>query len=210
MHKDRILIVEDETAIRDALREFLEKKGCEVATAGTCVLAEQLWRGTRPDVAVLDYSLPDGNALELIPRLKAIDASIPVIILTGHGSINLAVEAVKLGAEQFLTKPAEFATLFVLIQRSLENQRNRRKQLAEKSRMRRQNLDPFLGESPVIRRLSEMAHKVALAESPVLIQGETGTVKGVLARWLHQHGLRALEPFVDLNCGGLSRYLLET
>jgi DNA-binding NtrC family response regulator len=161
-------------------------------------------------VAVLDYRLPDGNALQLLPRLKASDSSIPIIILTGHGSIDLAVEAVKLGATQFLTKPIELAALFVMIQASVENRRNRQKQLVEKNRQRRERIDPFLGRSAAIRKVEELANKVAGADSPVLIQGETGTGKGVLTRWIHAHGQRAAEPFLDLNCGGLSHDLLET
>ncbi len=210
MPKDKVLIVEDEKEICDVLCDYLQTKGYEVATAGTCAQAEQVWRAARPDVAVLDHSLPDGTSLGLIPRLKAFDPSIQIIILTGYGSIDLAVEAIKLGAEQFLTKPAELATLYIVIQRSLENQRNHRRQLAEKTRLRRQTLDPFLGVSQGVQELAEYAQKVALGDSPVLIQGETGTGKGVLARWLHQNGPRASEPFVDLNCGGLSHDLLES
>src|SRR5437899_8817982 len=136
MPRDKVLIIEDEIAIREVIRQFLEARGYEVMETGTCAGAERLWRAG-PDIAVLDYSLPDGNALQLLPRLKSLDSSIPVIILTGHGSIDLAVEAIKLGAEQFLTKPTELATLALVIQRGLENQRNRLKQLADKSQMRR-------------------------------------------------------------------------
>jgi len=210
MHKDKVLIVEDEQEICDVVRDYLENKGYEVTTAATCAQAEQVWRAARPDVAVLDHSLPDGNSLSLIPRLKAFDSTVRVIILTGYGSIDLAVEAIKQGAEQFLTKPAELATLHIVIQRSLENQRNHRRQLAERTRLRRQTLDPFLGRSVRVQELAEYAHKVASSESPVLIQGETGTGKGVLARWMHQNGPRASEPFVDLNCGGLSHEFLES
>jgi DNA-binding NtrC family response regulator len=210
MHKNKVLIVDDEPDVRESMRRFLESKGCDTAMASSCDIAEQVCRTTRPDIAVLDYSLPDGNALELIPRLRAIDQSIPVIILTGYGSIELAVEAIKLGADQFLTKPAELSALMVLIQRSLENQRNHRKQVAEKTRMHRNALDPFIGDSEGIKKLSELANKVAATDSPVLILGETGSGKGVLARWLHQNGPRAPEPFVDLNCGGFSRELLDT
>jgi DNA-binding NtrC family response regulator len=210
MHKNKVLIVDDNPDVRESMRRFLESKGCDTAMASSCDIAEQVCRTTRPDIAVLDYSLPDGNALELIPRLRAIDQSIPVIILTGYGSIELAVEAIKLGADQFLTKPAELSALMVLIQRSLENQRNHRKQVAEKTRMHRNALDPFIGNSEGIKKLSELANKVAATDSPVLILGETGSGKGVLARWLHQNGPRAPEPFVDLNCGGFSRELLDT
>src|ERR1700724_4764439 len=106
MHRARVLIVEGEKETCGVLRSYLEDKGYEVSTAATCASTEQIWRTRRPDIAILDYSLSDGNALGLIPRLKAIDASIPIILLTGYGSIDFAVEAVKLGADMFLPKPA--------------------------------------------------------------------------------------------------------
>jgi DNA-binding NtrC family response regulator len=207
---DKILLVEDELEIREVIKQYLQANGYDLLEADGCAQAEQVWRAGRPDVAVLDYSLRDGNALDLIPRLKAIDPLVPIIILTGHASIDLAVEAVKLGAEQFLTKPTELATLLVVIERSLENQRNRQKGLAEKSRLQREAVNPFLGSSAAIQQLAETAHKVLSTDRPVLIQGETGTGKGVLAKWLHLQGPRGAEPFVDLNCGGLTRDLLET
>jgi DNA-binding NtrC family response regulator len=209
MQRERVLIVEGEKETCGVLRNYLEDKGYEVSTAGTCATAEQIWRTRRPDIVVLDYSLSDGNALALIPRLKAIDASIPIIVLTGYGSIDLAVEAVKLGAELFLPKPAELSTLYVLIRRSLENQRNHRQQLAERTRSSRGITDPFMGKSESIRRLADLANKVALGDAPVLIQGEAGTGKGTMARWLHRNGPRASEPFVDVNCD-LSVDLLES
>ena len=208
--KERILIVEEEKETCGILRDYLEGKGYEVGTAGTCALTEQIWRTTRPDIAILDYSLPDGNALGLIPRLKAIDPSIPIILLTGYGSIDLAVEAVKLGAELFLPKPAELSTLHGLIQRSLENQQNRRQQLADRVGSSHGNIDPFLGKSESVRRLAELAHKAALSDAPVLLQGEDGTGKRAIARWLHRNGHRASGPYVHLNCGELSGELLET
>jgi DNA-binding NtrC family response regulator len=210
MHRDRILIVGEEKESCGVVRDYLKDKGFKVATAGTCVRAEEIWRATRIDIAILDYSLPDGDALGLIPRLKAIDSSIPIIVLTGYGSIDLAVESVKLGAEHFLPKPADLDTLYVMIQRSLENQRNHRQQLAETARSSRGILDPFLGNSDAIRKLAGLAQRVALSDSPVLIQGETGTGKRTIARWLQQNGPRISEPFVDLNCGRLSGDLLET
>jgi DNA-binding NtrC family response regulator len=209
MQRERVLIVEGEKETCALLRNYLEGKGYEVSTAGTCAATEQIWRTRRPDLVVLNYSLSDGNALALIPRLKAIDASIPIIILTGYGSIDLAVEAVKLGAELFLPKPAELSTLYVLIQRSLENQRNHRQQMAERTRSSRGTMDPFLGKSESIRKLADLVHKAALSDAPVLIQGEAGTGKGTIARWLHRNGSRASEPFVDVNCD-LSVDLLES
>jgi DNA-binding NtrC family response regulator len=210
MHRERVLIVEGEKETCGLLRNYLEGKGYEVSTAGTCAATEQIWRTRRPDIAILDYSLSDGNALDLIPGLKAIDASIPIIILTGYGSIDLAVEALKLGAELFLPKPAELSTLHVLIQRSLENQRNHRQQLAERTRSSRGIRDPFLGKSECMRRLADLASEAALSDNPVLIRGEAGTGRGTIARWLHRNGHRASEPFVDVSCGDLSGDLLES
>jgi DNA-binding NtrC family response regulator len=208
--RNKIVVVDDDAEFRTVICNFLQSKGYDVNAAGNCAEAEQLWRVAEPDAAVLDYDLPDGNAIELLPRLKAIDSSVPIIILTGHGSIDLAVEAIKLGAEHFLTKPANLPALVLMIQRSMENQRNQQKQLAEKVRHSRGSMNPFLGSSAAILKLAELSSRIAAADSPVLIQGETGTGKGVLARWMHDNGRRAAEPFVDLNCGGLSRDLLET
>jgi len=208
--RNKILVVDDDAEFRSVICNYLSSKGYEVATAGTCAEGERVWRTIEPDAAVLDYDLPDGNAIELLPRLKSIDPTVPIIILTGHGSIDLAVEAVKLGAEHFLTKPANLSALVLLIQRGMENQRNQQKQMVEKVRHSRGTMNPFLGNSATILKLAELAGRVAAADSPVLIQGETGTGKGVLARWMHDNGRRSAEPFVDLNCGGLSRDLLET
>jgi DNA-binding NtrC family response regulator len=210
MLKDKILLVEDEPAVQDAIGSFLKIRNYEVLVTGTCAEAEKIANSVRPDAIVLDYCLPDGNAIDLMPRLRAVDLTVPLIILTGFGSIDLAVEAVKLGAEHFLTKPIELATLCLIIQRCIENQKNRRKQMAEKSQQRRSTLEPFVGTSDAITRLADTAAKVLSSDSPILIQGETGTGKGVLARWLHQNGPRSSFPFVDLNCGALSRDLLET
>lgn len=133
-----------------------------------------------------------------------------MVVLTGHGSIELAVLAIKEGAEQFLTKPVDLPALAIVLERLVENQRNRQKQLAGESRLAREDVDPFLGSGKLIRRLAEQAERVLSSESPILIQGETGTGKGVLAAWLHGHGSRADEAFVDLNCAALSREFLET
>lgn len=211
MARNRILIVDDEAGIRFGIRDFLESHGYEVDEAPSCQAAEQSFRHARPDVAIVDYALPDGNALDLMPRLRAIDAGIPLIVLTGNASIDLAVRAIKEGAEHFLTKPVELPALLIILQRLLENQRNRQKQLVSKSRQsRQQGVDPFRGTSQVIRQLAEQAARVQLTDSPILIQGETGTGKGVLAAWLYNNSPRAEEAMVDLNCAGLSRELLET
>lgn len=206
----RILILEDQPRVRESIRQFLEVKGFDVDEVDTCRAAEEAFRASRPDLALLDYSLPDGDALELLPKLKAIDADVPMLILTGHGTIELAVRAMKEGAEQFLTKPVELPTLLVIIRRLLDTGRIRHNEQAALRTNRRRRLDPFLGDSASIRRLQEEAHAVAGSDAAVLIEGETGSGKGVLARWIHENSPRAAEPFVDLNCAGLSREFLES
>jgi DNA-binding NtrC family response regulator len=208
--RDRVLIAEDDPGIRLGMRDFLEAKGYDVEEAETCGATEALFRSWRPDVAILDYLLIDGNTLDLLPSLKAIDPLTPVLFLTGHGTIDLAVRAVKEGADQFFTKPVELPALLVVIERLLDSERSRKKDLAVRSRQDRTSIDPFVGTSAAIRKLADEATRIAGSESPVLVRGETGSGKGVLARWLHRMGPRADEAFVDLNCAGLTRDLLET
>jgi len=210
MSKSKVLIIDDEAGVRFGIREFLETHGYKADDTNCCQGAEDMFRTIRPDAAIIDYLLPDGTALDLLPRLKEIDPAIPLIILTGHGSIDLAVHAIKEGAEQFLTKPVDLPTLLIILKRSLENQRNHRKQVARKSQQARQTIDPFIGSSHAIRQLAEQAKKVLSTDSPILLLGPTGVGKGVLAQWIHNNSSRCEEAFVDLNCAGLSRELLET
>ncbi|NWJ42543.1 MAG: sigma-54-dependent Fis family transcriptional regulator [Geothrix sp.] len=211
MAKAKILVVDDDEIIVFAIRDYLELLGFTVDEAETCAEAEIRYRADVYDAVTLDYSLPDGNALELLPRLKAIDSRVPIILLTGHASIELAVRAIQLGAEQFLVKPLDLPALLLVIERALENQQNRRKQLARESVNQPQRaVDPFIGQSLAIHRLEEQCRLAAATESPILIQGETGTGKSELARWLHRNGSRASEPMLELNCGGFSKEFLET
>lgn len=211
MPRNKVLLVEDDRGIRFGIRNFLTGRDYEVEEADSLKVGEEMFRQNRPDIAILDYSLPDGNALELLPRLKASDSSIPIVILTGHGSIDLAVRAIKEGADQFLTKPVQMQALLVVIERLLENQRVRQREQARTTQQARTGaIDPFIGTSDAIRKLREQVDRVAGADRPILILGETGTGKSVLATWLHKHGPRAEEAFVDLNCAGLSREFVET
>jgi len=210
MKRTRVLLIDDERELLSAVKQILEEDGMEVSCGGSCAEAERLWKLSRPDLVVLDYCLPDGNAIDLIHKFKGSDATVPIIVLTGHGTIDLAVKAVQAGADNFLTKPADPSTLLVMMERSLENSLNRQSRVVEDSKKRREAINPFLGVSAAVEALRDMAEKVAKADSPVLIQGETGTGKGVLARWLHACSGRGGASYVDLNCAGLPRDLLET
>ena len=207
--KPSLLAVDDDRTICFAIRDYFEQKGFEVATANTVAEGQVTFRSRRPDVAVIDYELPDGDALQLLERIRAIDASCPVIVLTGHASIDLAVRAIQEGAAHFLTKPLKLAALATVIDRALEEGAMQRQDAARRSAGPRA-VDPFVGTSAAVREVAALARKIAGSESPVLIHGETGTGKGVLAHWLHENGPRARAPFVDLNCAGLSREFLDT
>ena len=208
----RILIVDDEPDQRSVLRRFLARHGFEIqeaySLANTLTVAPEF----RPDLTLVDYRLPDGTAFDVIEGLKAAELETATIVLTGHGTIDLAVQAMKLGAENFLTKPVDLESLLVLVRRVLESRRRDRRAAAASVSSRRSGatFDPFVGPSQAIAAVKHLAGGVLKSEAPVLILGETGTGKGVLARWLHDHGPRHSEPFVDLNCSGLSRELAES
>jgi DNA-binding NtrC family response regulator len=210
MADDKVLVVEDEPIVRFGIRDFLVSRGFDVQEAASLEQARALFQRDRPDAVVTDYLLPDGNALDFLPEIHGVDPQLPVIVLTGHGSIGLAVRAIKEGAENFLTKPVELPALAIVLDRALENQRNRRRHAARQSRRSRDEVDPFVGTSVAVRELAREAAMALRSEGPILIQGETGSGKGVLARWLHEQGARRDEPFVDLNCAGLSREFLES
>src|SRR6187401_1198149 len=124
MSRNKVLVVDDESGVRFGIRDFLEQHGYEIDEAESCEDAQHIFRTSRPDIVIADYMLPDGTALDLLPRLKEIDSGTPLLVLTAHGSIDLAVRAIKEGAEQFLTKPVELPALLVVIERALEHQRN--------------------------------------------------------------------------------------
>lgn len=204
----RILVVDDEPTIRAVLQRFLEKKGYQAVTATSRQQAERLLKSDRFDAAVFDHELGDGNAIELLDTIQGEDVDVPVIVLTSNGTIDLAVQSIQHGAENFLTKPVDLVTFGVILSRVLENHRNRRQQSIHQARYT--GPDPFVGTSRAIQELRAVAHKLASSDSPILIHGETGIGKGVLARWLHDHGQRAQEAFVDINCASLSPEFLDS
>ncbi|MFI5184553.1 MAG: sigma-54-dependent transcriptional regulator [Vicinamibacteria bacterium] len=205
-----VLLVDDEAGIRLGIRRFLEANGYRVEEAASCREAEKAFSGLAPDAAILDLQLPDGSGVDLVPRLKGIAPEVPLVLLSAYGSIETAVTAIKHGADHFLTKPVELPALLILLKRLLESRRDQRTRLAGTSRQAREGIDPFLGTSPAVRQLADETRRICAADAPVLIHGETGSGKGVLARWIHEQSPRAADPLVDLNCAALSRELLDS
>jgi len=205
-----ILVVDDDPLVRLSIRTLLQSCGYAVREAGCCQTGLAAFRTHHPDVVLVDYRLPDGDGVHLIGQLRASDPDVPCIVLSGHGTIDLAVQAVKEGAEHFVTKPIKLGLLETLIPRLLQQQASRKRTLVQDVREARAELDPFLGTSAAIKRVAEDARRMVAAESPILLLGETGSGKGVLARWCHRNGPRRGEAFVDLNCASLSSVFLES
>ena len=210
MKRHRILLVDDEVSIRFGLSEVLRQHGYIVEETATAAAAREAIRSMRPDAVLVDHQLPDGDALDLIPLFLSIDPLLPVLVMTGHASIELAVSAVKAGAEHFLTKPVDIEALLILLDREIGHRDRRRRQTASERRDPMRAPQPFLGVSNVVRALERSARKLADSDSPVLILGEPGTGKKTLARWLHENGPRASGAFVDIHCADLAGASLES
>jgi DNA-binding NtrC family response regulator len=208
--KDCVLVVEDDAPTLNILDAGLRAQGFEVIKADSLSSSYLAILNSPPNIILADYELGDCTAFDLLAWLKARDISIPLIVITAHRSIDLAVEAVKNGAESLIPKPVDLGYLIAELHNTLEKFRNLRKDLAHRLERSRYERDPFLGKSSAIRELERASKRIASANSSVLIQGETGTGKGVLARWLHNMGPRSNQAFVNLNCAGISRDLLES
>src|SRR5262249_53153010 len=208
--RHRVLLVVNDATVRLALQKVLLVDGYEVDEAETCAAARDRFRLLRPEAVIASAEMPDGDALELLSHVRSIEPNTSFLVLAEYAALEVAVAALQQGAEQFLMKPVHRPALLLVLQRALENQRNRRRSLREESLQTRESPDPFLGSSGAIRTLADQTQKILFAQRPVLILGETGTGKGVLAAWLHRNGPRREEGFVDINCAGLSRDFLET
>jgi len=209
----QVLIVDDESAIRFGVRRYLERRGLTVFEAATCSEArEQVGRETIGAV-ILDLHLPDGDGLKLLRQMREQRPELAVVLLTGTGTIERAVEAMKLGACDFLVKPLDLDVLagvlddiFVAAGNGGRGKRSAGRNGAGKA----PPVDPFVGVSPAMRELASRARLIAAADATVLLLGETGTGKGVFARWLHANSRRRDQAMLELNCAALSRDLLQS
>jgi DNA-binding NtrC family response regulator len=189
-------------------KSSLASAGYLVQTAVSLDEAKKLISSSDFDAVVLDLKLPDGNALDWIPELKKTHPDLPVIVVTGTGDVPTAVKAMKSGAENFLTKPVETDNLEMSLQTALELG-DLRRQSRIKRRLDR-TIEPFFGAGPAISALMKSFRIAAANTTVLLIQGETGTGKGVLAKWIHANSARAHEAFVELNCSNLKGDLLRS
>jgi len=206
--RQRLLIVDDDLNIVTGL-EALLADDWEVKTATTARDARAVFADFSPDVVVLDVNLPDGNGIDVLHDLKMYSEAVSVIMMSGVGTIDRVVESMKLGAETFLQKPFDYNTLSLTLEQVSRIVGTRRELIALR-RGGSDDLERLPGLSPAVQNLNELLAQIARAPSPVLIDGDSGTGKGVYARLVHNRSPRARAPFVDLNCAGLSKELLES
>jgi DNA-binding NtrC family response regulator len=204
-----VLIVDDDASARRLLQVRLRALGCETITAADGKEALDLLRRDLPAAILLDLEMPRMGGLELLGELRRSGLDVPTIVITAHGSIETAVEAMKCGAYDFLLKPFDADHLEIVVRKTLE-----RRQLLDANRLLRDTLaartPDILGESPAIRRAIETARKAAASHANVLLLGESGTGKEVFAHAIHRWSERADRSFIIVNCVALSEHLLES
>jgi len=205
-----VLIVDDKDSLRDMLTKTLSMEGFEVETASDGNDAIRLADHRRFDVVLTDLKLPTMDGIEVLAKLKEMDPSQEVIMMTAFGTIETAVHAMKLGAYDFLTKPFDPEHLTLLLQRALENQR-----LAAENVVLREELSTrlggaeIIGTSPKIHEVAALIQKVSISDSTVLLSGESGTGKELFARAIHTLSSRSKRAYVTINCAAIPRELLE-
>jgi two-component system response regulator AtoC len=204
----RILIVDDDEQIATGLAAFLSDRW-DVRTAATGREAVVGFGEFSPDVVLLDVTLPDTTGLDLLHQFKMYSENTAVIMMSGVSTLDRVVESMRLGAETFLQKPFDLDTLEAVLQQ-VERILATRRELMALKRTETVPAEKLPGISPGITHLNDILANVARVPSPVLIEGESGTGKGVMARLIHSRSARASKPFVDLNCAGLSKELLES
>jgi two-component system, NtrC family, response regulator HydG len=209
--KGRILIVDDELVVRDSLGKWFSSEGYTAKPVGGGREALEVIQRDEFDIALLDIKMPGMDGMELQARLKEADPDLTVIIMTGYASVDTAVQALKVGAYDYITKPVDPDELSHLVSNALEHKRARREVVRLRENL--QDVSPgteLIGKSPAMRKVVELIEMVAPTEATVLIQGESGTGKEVVARAIHAAGPRRYMPMVTIHCGALTETLLES
>ncbi len=219
----RVLVVDDKEMMRDSVSSALSRAGFEVQSASRASQAVEMIAASRPDVVLTDLKMPDMTGIELLEAIGHIDDELPVVLMTAFGTIETAVEAMRLGAFDYITKPFEGDELLITIKRAVNHGRVLRENALLKmgtmpttdatrtaSSTSLQGLDRLVGISPAMERVRQQVLAVAGSQGTVLISGQSGTGKEVVARAIHESSSRADKPFLAVNCAALSESLLES
>ncbi len=204
-----VLIVDDEDNARQTISDYLTPLGYEVLGAANLAEARSYMQRGDGDIVLLDVSLPDGYGPSLLYETEKQPMRPPIIIITAHGDIDMAVDAMKSGAHDFLTKPIQLSQLEASIQRAVEGVRMRR-ELAHYREAQKSQLVFVRGNNPEVLNMLDFAQRAAQAQASVLITGETGVGKDILAQYIHQSGPRANKPFIAINCAAIQSTVLES
>ena len=204
-----ILIVDDEDTARINIGDFLIGRGYEVLSAGTLSAARQHLKDSTADIILLDVQLPDGYGPNLLEETAFLPVRPPIILITAYGDVDMAVEAMKNGAHDFLQKPVQLSQLEKSIQRA-EEIVAMRAELAHLRKVQQQNMTQMICVNKAMRNLLDQAQRAANASVSVLITGETGTGKEVMASAIHQMGPRQNKPFIAINCAAIQSTVLES
>ena len=203
---DKIMLVEDNDSLRQVLAEILEEHGYAVECCGSAEQALRALEQGMPSCILCDFKLPEQTGLDLLQAVRAIPAQVPFLLMTAYGSIDIAVQAMKLGANDFLTKPFEPEVLCRVLEQLFQHSRIIDRNPGSLSRRERR----FLTENAATQQVLHRARKVAKVDTPVLILGESGTGKELVARMIHEQSPRRDQPFVALHCASLPFDLLES
>ena len=207
----RVLIVDDESQLAEAYKKQLEKEKMRVFTASSGQEAIMYVKKETIDVVVLDIKLPDFDGVELLLQIRQMEPTLEVIMLTGYASVDTAIRSMKLGAYDYLTKPCKITELISVIFKAHEKKTLREKNIILEERLQRAGVrDAFIGESDQIKKIKNIIMLVAPSLTPILITGETGTGKELIARAIHDASLRSEEPFVAINSSALQETMLES
>lgn len=204
-----VLVVDDHDNARSFMSKALKESGHEVLEAATLAEANAYLDQERADIILLDVQLPDGYGPNLLERAAREQPGLPIILITAYGDVEMAVEAMKAGAMDFLQKPVDLERLKQAVERA-SGAVHVRRELAHLRRAARQQVEWIIGETPAMKRAADEAARAARASVSVLISGETGTGKEVLARAIHSQGPRSGKPFVPVNCAAVPETLIES
>lgn len=206
----QILIVDDESSNRQTLKRVLSREGYSVSTAENAAIALAQVRQHPPVLMLTDIKMPGMDGIELLKQAKTLHPELEVIVMTAYGTVEQAVEAMKEGAWDFIAKPIKRADLIRAVRKALEKQALTQENKALRSALERSMNLSWIYRSPSMQMLTEEAEQIADSEANVMILGESGTGKGRLAKWIHQHSSRHNAPFVTVNCGAIPEALIES